>query len=79
MFYKIIHKVFQVDKHLIYFCFTLKFNKNLQLVKLLYYFSICTSGNNTDSLDQTLLYGIEKCLYKSSDSNIFILVLKHML
>jgi ribonuclease HI len=47
MFYKIIHKVFQVVKHLIYFCFTLKFNKNLQLVKLLYYLSICTSAFNS--------------------------------
>src|SRR4051812_21835141 len=60
MFYKIIHKVFQVDKHLIYFCFTLKFNKNLQLVKLLYYFSICTSDSNINTEIVALLGEIQK-------------------
>jgi len=43
MFYIFLHKVLQVDKHLIYFFFTCKYTECLQFVKLLYYFSICTS------------------------------------
>ena len=48
MFYIFLHKVLQVDKHLIYFFFTCKYTECLQFVKLLYYFSICTSDASSD-------------------------------